>query len=1188
MEELTDALEAAQASINPQHEALEEATAALEALLAGAEDVRARREQLRAQLEQGRERLVHLEQAIESHDELCKQRDKQAQLKRRHASKARELEKERELLEAARDSAEELDAQLTQRRQTHRQLERALVLSDHRAELDEQEPCPLCGSEHHPYLGAARDEDDHEAELRARHATVEDELGALEAKIEAQRERTQELDRNVARLESARAEIETQRDELDDEFDALLKRYNAARVVLKAEHLEVFPGARDAQKELREAFVEQRGARKLEIQRLEQKLEALGEAYEAVQARRDQMQQARKQTRELEQQHDRHQTRLQTKRADLAERESDLEEAAQGVERAATALRERFEEAGVACEVEEDGELRGALAGALERARVELEAYQKLRAELEERVEQKRQTEQPSARPSTAARRPPGAPSAPARRTPRVAEGWPSSRSRPPAARGARPEGGHRRARGGHRGRQADARGGRGARDARREAASKLEAQLEERRRQIAHAEEVLAEARAQLDARLEELELELEALREGLLEAQERARLEDEIGQLEQDARRAKEEIERLEGQLQAHTEEQPELDDEYDDDDDDLEVWAERGAKLREERDALLEELGARRKEVKLQEEATRKAAGWRDELEQKREEYRTWETIHRLIGVRDGDSFKQFAQSLNLQELVDRANLRLERLAPRYALAVASGEHGEPLLDFVVRDHHQADAERPLTTLSGGETFLVSLALALALSDFRRIDMPVETLLLDEGFGTLDQDSLSVAINTLRQLQQESVQQIGIISHVETLREWVDSRVLVKKLGNGRSEIRIDQEQPAARGALMQVTRTNDCGSLILERRRCLVQGLTPLHPPARRPGQAGDLAGHADAVAPLALDTAHAKEYGVLDARAGRDLDAVEHDVGAEPDAGGQRSIQAGEDRGGQLGGVVDGAGAVDVQALGHRLGHRRLLEQIGLGQAPTRRLHVELGGVQGGPEAIHDRGVDGPVVLEHRPVQLGQDVPVLERERRDGVVLEQVDADEVVLEELVVGRGAGAAVVADALEDALGVEPDLAGLIVGALAHHEGGLGARGAVAGQVLGQLEVHDAVAVQTDQRALRLAQRLPDAADAAGGAQQLPLARVDRLQVELGADAVDDGGDGVGEVVEVAADVGDAGAGEVVEGVGDQRGVEEGQQRLGQRVGQGAHAGAEPGAQHGAEDGQRLIVMDLEAPCP
>ena len=107
----------------------------------------------------------------------------------------------------------------------------------------------------------------------------------------------------------------------------------------------------------------------------------------------------------------------------------------------------------------------------------------------------------------------------------------------------------------------------------------------------------------------------------------------------------------------------------------------------------------------------------------------------------------------------------------------------------------DRYQANVERPLTTLSGGETFLVSLALALGLADFRQVDMPIETLLLDEGFGTLDQDSLHMALTTLHQLHYDASRQIGIISHVDALKELIDSRIVVEPVGHGRSQIRFE---------------------------------------------------------------------------------------------------------------------------------------------------------------------------------------------------------------------------------------------------------------------------------------------------------------------------------------------------------------------------------------------------------
>jgi len=90
----------------------------------------------------------------------------------------------------------------------------------------------------------------------------------------------------------------------------------------------------------------------------------------------------------------------------------------------------------------------------------------------------------------------------------------------------------------------------------------------------------------------------------------------------------------------------------------------------------------------------------------------------------------------------------------------------------------------------SLSGGERFLVSLSLALGLSDFRAVKMPIETLLLDEGFGTLDPDTLSVALGALSQLQADG-RQVGIISHVVGLQEKIEARIEVRPLGGGRSE-------------------------------------------------------------------------------------------------------------------------------------------------------------------------------------------------------------------------------------------------------------------------------------------------------------------------------------------------------------------------------------------------------------
>ncbi len=145
------------------------------------------------------------------------------------------------------------------------------------------------------------------------------------------------------------------------------------------------------------------------------------------------------------------------------------------------------------------------------------------------------------------------------------------------------------------------------------------------------------------------------------------------------------------------------------------------------------------------------------------------------------------------LNLRDLVDEANVHLERLSDRYRLRAARDDEGRATLSFVVEDRWQAGQERPTTTLSGGERFLVSLALALGLGQLRAVRTPLETLLLDEGFGTLDQESQAVAMSALDRLQATGTQ-VGIISHVDALKEKIPAQVLVEKLGDGRSRIRL----------------------------------------------------------------------------------------------------------------------------------------------------------------------------------------------------------------------------------------------------------------------------------------------------------------------------------------------------------------------------------------------------------
>ncbi|MFN3413072.1 MAG: SbcC/MukB-like Walker B domain-containing protein [Thermoanaerobaculum sp.] len=201
-----------------------------------------------------------------------------------------------------------------------------------------------------------------------------------------------------------------------------------------------------------------------------------------------------------------------------------------------------------------------------------------------------------------------------------------------------------------------------------------------------------------------------------------------------------------------------------------------------------------------VRRMEDQQERAVRARKVLEETEREADVWFRLHELIGKNDGRQFREFAQSLNLDLLIQKANAHLRRLSPRYRISQKFRE-GMPTLEFTVVDLWQVSEERAARglqgsersprTLSGGEGFLVSLALALGLSDLRSSRLPIETLLLDEGFGTLDPTTLDTALKALESLQQQGLQ-VGIISHVEGLKEYIPARIAIEPLGGGRSRV------------------------------------------------------------------------------------------------------------------------------------------------------------------------------------------------------------------------------------------------------------------------------------------------------------------------------------------------------------------------------------------------------------
>ncbi|TFW11707.1 exonuclease SbcC, partial [Massilia arenosa] len=168
------------------------------------------------------------------------------------------------------------------------------------------------------------------------------------------------------------------------------------------------------------------------------------------------------------------------------------------------------------------------------------------------------------------------------------------------------------------------------------------------------------------------------------------------------------------------------------------------------------------------------------------------RRWARMSDLIGSADGKKFRNYAQQFTLDVLLGYANSHLQLLARRYRLERLVSTTG-PSLGLVVRDQDMGGEIRSVNTLSGGESFLVSLALALGLASLSSNRVRVESLFIDEGFGSLDAETLRVAMDALDGLQSMG-RKVGVISHVQEMTERIAARILVQPAGGGLSMISV----------------------------------------------------------------------------------------------------------------------------------------------------------------------------------------------------------------------------------------------------------------------------------------------------------------------------------------------------------------------------------------------------------
>lgn len=224
------------------------------------------------------------------------------------------------------------------------------------------------------------------------------------------------------------------------------------------------------------------------------------------------------------------------------------------------------------------------------------------------------------------------------------------------------------------------------------------------------------------------------------------------------------------------------------------DLNVLTNERGSLNAQKDDAIKKLGEIESLLKQEEVWKRQLIKTREEHSRAEEVKNKWEKLNKYFG---GKKFRRLVQAHILRPLLENANIYLERITDRYVLTCS--EENEQLA-ILVRDRYNKEQIRSVTVLSGGERFMISLALSLALSSLNRPGMNVNILFIDEGFGTLDQKNLDSVMSTLEKLQEiaaESNRRVGIISHREELYERIPVQIQVHKKGEGRSVVEVTNE-------------------------------------------------------------------------------------------------------------------------------------------------------------------------------------------------------------------------------------------------------------------------------------------------------------------------------------------------------------------------------------------------------
>ncbi|MDO4724530.1 MAG: SbcC/MukB-like Walker B domain-containing protein, partial [Comamonadaceae bacterium] len=251
---------------------------------------------------------------------------------------------------------------------------------------------------------------------------------------------------------------------------------------------------------------------------------------------------------------------------------------------------------------------------------------------------------------------------------------------------------------------------------------------------------------------------------------------------QLAQQAERLRIEQARLHSQQQTLQAQRSALQAERPDEPPPLQALQQAQAELAAQQRQALEALGTLKSRLAEQQQQAQRQA-----IEAQQRECLRWEALHALIGSADGKKYRHFVQGLSLAMVVAQANGQLQKMSGRYLLVC---DPAQPL-ELSVIDNDQAGLVRTTKNLSGGESFIVSLALALGLSHMASQNVRVDALFLDEGFGTLDDEALETALETLASLRLEG-KLIGVISHVPALKERIATQIVLTPLPGGHSRL------------------------------------------------------------------------------------------------------------------------------------------------------------------------------------------------------------------------------------------------------------------------------------------------------------------------------------------------------------------------------------------------------------